>query len=209
MIDLDCMPQIKEFVRWAHKVGEYELVRCSSGNLSCRMTDDTILVSESRSWLSNLKKKQVAQVSINDGSIIKGNRPTGELPLHLAIMRRNPGINAILHCQSTSATTIACLANQDINYNVVIEVPIYIGNIQHIPYMKPGSQDLADAVAQATDSATIIQMQNHGQVVIGKSLEDVVQKAVFFELACNIMLNSKFNYTAINSEQINLLQGYR
>ncbi len=209
MNEIDLLPKIKEFVKWAHKAGKYDLVKCSSGNLSCKIDDGTFLVSESRSWLSNIKKNQVVQVKVKDGIVIKGNKPTGELPLHLAIMRQNEGVRAILHCQSPFATTIACLSDHDIDYNVIIEVPIYIGNIKHIPYLKPGSQDLADAVALASESANIIQMQNHGQVVIGNSLEDVVQKAVFFEFACNIMLNSKFNCTVLKSEQINLLKGYR
>jgi ribulose-5-phosphate 4-epimerase/fuculose-1-phosphate aldolase len=31
-------------------------------------------------------------------------------------------------------------------------------------------------------------MANHGQIVVGKSFDDVIQKAVFFELACEIIL---------------------
>lgn len=209
MDKLELLSEFKEFARWARKTGKYDLARCSSGNLSHRLADGTILVSESRRWLSKLKKDQVVQVSCTEGKVLKGNIPTGELPLHLAIMNRNPEINTILHCQSPAATTIACMITKDIDYNVIIEVPIYIGDIKHVPYIKPGSQELADAVAKASESGGVIQMQNHGQVITGRSYIDVVQKAVFFELACNIMLKSNFLYSTIDPKQIEQLKGYR
>lgn len=209
MDEKELLSELKEFARWARKVGKYDLARCSSGNLSHRLSDGTIIVSASRSWLSNLKKDQVVQVSSHDGKVLKGNVPTGELPLHLAVMNRNPGINTILHCQSPAATAIACITPQDIDYNVIIEVPIYIGNIRHIPYIQPGSQELADAVAEASYSASVIQMQNHGQVIIGNSYQEVIQKAVFFELACNIILKLTFQHSTLKENHIERLKGYR
>lgn len=209
MTEQELLSAFKEFAKWARKAGKYDLARCSSGNLSHRLDDGTMMVSASRSWLSNLKKDQVVQVSCNDGKVLKGNAPTGELPLHLAVMNRNPGINTILHCQSPAATSIACKIPQDIDYNVIIEVPIYIGNIKHVPYIKPGSQELADAVAEASVNAGVIQMQNHGQVITGNSYKEVIQKAVFFELACNIMLKNNFQYSTIKADHIEHLKGYR
>lgn len=199
----------KKFAYWARKVGKYDLSRCSSGNLSHRLNDDTLLVSESRSWLSNLRANQVTLVNLLDKSIIDGNKPSGELPLHLAIMNNRKAVKTILHCQSPSATTLACQNNHDIDYNVIIEVPIYIGKIKQVPFIIPGSQALADAVANASLDADIIQMTNHGQVIIGDDYDEVIQKAVFFELACNIILNSRLNYISLNSQNINELKNYR
>ena len=31
-------------------------------------------------------------------------------------------------------------------------------------------------------------LRNHGQVVVGKSLDDAIQRAVFFELACTVLV---------------------
>ncbi len=204
----DLQIQLKKFAKWAQKAGKYGLVKCSSGNLSHRLKDGNLLVSESRSWLGELKNDQITLIDGLYGTTIKGNKPTGELPLHLAIMKRNLNVNTILHCQSPAATALSCM-DKAVDYNVIIEVPIYIGNIIHIPFIMPGSLELADQVAEASMNATVIQMQNHGQVVIGAGYREVIQRAVFFELACSIILQLKSQHTTLSSQNIEHLKGYR
>lgn len=209
MINKDLDKEIKKFVRWSRKVGYYGLAKCSSGNLSHRLNDSTILVTETRSWLSELKPKQVIQFDPIERKVIQGGKPTGELPLHLAIFAQNPEVSTVLHFQSPAATALACWQVNEINYNVIIEVPIYIGSIAHIPYIMPGSEELAIAVAGASISAGIIQLQNHGQVAVGKNYKDAFQKAVFFELACNIIISGNKEMNYLSPEQINMLSNYR
>lgn len=209
MINKDLDNEIEKFVHWARKVGNYGLVKCSSGNLSHRLKDGTLLVSETRSWLNELKPKQVVHFEPIERIVIQGGKPTGELPLHLAIFTQNTEVNTVLHFQSPAATALACRQLIEINYNVIIEVPIYIGNVAHVPYIMPGSEELAHAVAEASILAGIIQLQNHGQVAIGKNYKDAFQKAVFFELACNIILHGDKELNYLLPEQINMLSNYR
>ena len=61
-------------------------------------------------------------------------------------------------------------------------------------YLPPGSQELAEAVTGAFADGTtqMAILKNHGLVTVGKDFDDAIQKAVFFELACRILLtNSK------------------
>jgi hypothetical protein len=44
---------------------------------------------------------------------------------------------------------------------------------------------------------------------MGNDYDEVLQKAVFFELACNIILNNNFNYISLNSKDIHELRNYR
>lgn len=209
MHDKEFSKQIDKFIKWARKAGEKNLVNCSSGNLSQKIDDNLILVSQSRCWLGSLKQKQVTIVSLADGTIVKGNNPTGELPLHLAIHSVNKEINTVLHCQSPAATALACRQSKEIDYNIIIEVPIYIGNIIHLPYMMPGSAELGKAVGEASLNASVIQLQNHGQVITGKNLKETIQKAVFFELACQIIVMNGLGSSTLTQEQIETLLNYR
>ncbi len=200
--------QLKKFAKWARKAGKYGLVKCSSGNLSHRLINGNLLVSESRSWLGEIKYDQITLIDAADGTILKGNKPTGELPLHFAIMKRNQNVNTILHCQSAAATALACYSEK-IDYNVIIEVPIYLGIVTHIPFIMPGSVELAEAVAEASLTSSVIQLQNHGQVITGSGYREVIQKAVFFELACNIILQLNSQHRVLSSESVEQLKGYR
>lgn len=200
---------ILKFVKWARKASEYKLLQCSSGNLSRRLNNDLALVSQSRSWLGNLKKKNIVLLELSTGNILLGKNPSGEFPLHRAVLQANPEINVVLHCQSPAATALACRNDVRIDYEVIIEVPLYLGKVEHLPYLKPGSEELADAVAEACKTSGIIQMANHGQVVTGRNYRETIQKAAFFELACSIIINNGFNSSILTKTQISELKGYR
>lgn len=198
-----------KFAKWANRIGKAGMVKCSSGNMSHRFDEETVLVSESGKWLANLKPDQIVKVSLTEGTTIEGNKPTGELPLHLAVLQRNNRINTVLHCQMPAATTLACRISSEINYNVIIEVPIYIGEVKHLPFIMPGSYELGDAVGNASLQSSVIQLQNHGQIITGKNFKEVYQKALFFELACQIILSNNFNYQSLSPDQCSQLHGYR
>ena len=87
------------------------------------------------------------------------------------------------------------------NFNVTAEIPIYIGNeIPIIPYYRPGSGELSQVVIEAMTKRDCVILSNHDQVVCGKSFDDVFQKAVFFEMACGIIVRvGKSNYTTISN----------
>lgn len=52
---------------------------------------------------------------------------------------------------------------------------------------------MAEAVAKQFEDTevNVVQMSNHGQVVVGEDLVDVVRKALFFEQTCEIYTLSK------------------
>ncbi|MDH4203510.1 MAG: class II aldolase/adducin family protein [Phycisphaerae bacterium] len=180
----------KEFVGACHKVAGYGLVSCSSGNLSWQIEPDTVLLSASGSWLAELTVGQVAACEIESGQCLNGKVPTCESVYHLGILKNRPEVNVVLHFQSPYATAIACGETDGINFNMTIEVPVYIGTPAIVPYLPPGSDELARAVIDVfKDSETHLAiLKNHGLISVGKDFNDAIQKAVFFEMACRIIL---------------------
>ncbi|MHC4123127.1 MAG: class II aldolase/adducin family protein [Planctomycetota bacterium] len=180
--------KIKEFIQAAHKIASYGLVKCSSGNLSARLDDKLIALSTSGAWLAELTKEQVAICDINTGQCLKGKPSTIESTFHLGILRNKPQTNVVLHFQSPYATAIACGKPEDYNYNVIIELPFYIGPPGIVEYLPAGSEELANAVIEKAKDHNMIIMKNHGLTTFGKDYNDTIQRAVFFELACQILL---------------------
>lgn len=195
------------FTQWAHEAGKSGLVKCSSGNLSQRLDDGTMLISASGSWLSSIKTDEIAHISISEDLVLNTLKPSAEYRFHREIMCKRPEMNTVLHFQSLSATTIACMDFIP-DYNVIIEVPIYIGDVGYVPYLPPGSVELAEAIAERILRSDLVQLANHGQVVCGASYREVIQKALFFELACSILLKSNFKARAIPADQIDRLREY-
>jgi len=180
---------IKEFAEACRRIAEYSLVSCSSGNLSWRVKPNTALLSASGSWLGELTAEQVAVCDITTGESVNGVKATCESVYHLGILKSRPNVNVVLHFQSHYATAIACGETDAVNFNMTIEVPVYIGTPTVVPYLPPGSGELAQAVIDSfTDSQTHLAiLKNHGLVSVGKDFNDAIQKAVFFEMACKII----------------------
>jgi ribulose-5-phosphate 4-epimerase/fuculose-1-phosphate aldolase len=183
---------LKTFVAACHKAAEYGLVSCSSGNLSWRVEPDTALLSATGSWLGELTAEQVAVCQISAGQCMNGKIPTCESVFHLGILKNRSDVNVVLHFQSPYATALACGQTETVNFNVIIEVPIYIGTPAIVPYRPPGSGQLAQAVIEAfrKPQTHLAILKNHGLVSTGKDFNDAIQKAVFFELACKILLTN-------------------
>jgi ribulose-5-phosphate 4-epimerase/fuculose-1-phosphate aldolase len=73
----------------------------------------------------------------------------------------------------------------------------------------PGSAELAEAVAQHSLHSNVIQLSNHGQVAIGRNYNEVLERAVFFELNCSIIVKAGLNLSPIKENHIPLLKNYR
>ena len=199
---------IEEFLKQAHRVGDANLTICSSGNLSWRIGEEA-LVSGTGSWVPNLQKEKVAQVKIATGEVLNGVKPSMESGFHLGILRNRPDVNVVLHFQSPYSTAIACMKKKPTNFNVTAEIPCHVGSeIPIIPYYRPGSPELAAAVIEAMKDHNSILLTNHGQVVCGKDFDEVFERAMFFEMACRIIVQSEGNYDVLTPEEIEDLEVY-
>ena len=190
---------ITGFVETARLCTHHSLVLCSSGNLSCRINRNEMMITGAGSWMSELSQKDVVTCDIRRGKTIRGkNKPSSELHLHRMIYLTRDSARAILHFQSENATAVACNKKiTSINFNVIPEIPFYIGDIGVVPACKPGSLALAEAVAEQSKNRRLIVMKNHGIVAIGETLRQAFQMSVFFELCCKIILVNGNNISTI------------
>lgn len=201
---------IERFIEAAHRVGQERLQLCSSGNLSWRVNKDLALVSGTGSWLPRIAKENVAICNISTGMRVDGPKPSMESVFHLGVLRQRKDMNVVLHFQSKFATIVSCMKNKPKSFNVVAEVPCYCGKeIAVIPYYRPGSKELADAVTHALTDHDCVLMSKHGQAVCGKDFDDAFQKAVFLELACSIIVRAgEGNYDILSDDEIRDLEVY-
>lgn len=183
--------RIDEFVAACRRAGACGLLRYSSGNMSCRLDDETVAVSGRGAWLGEITPDEVAVCRLADGAVINDRQPTAEFGFHLGILREREDVNVVLHFQSSFATAIACGADSGYNFNVIPEVPIYIGEIGFVEYLPPGTTELAEAVVSAILGHDLAILKNHGQVTVGRDFKDAIQKAGFFELACEILMRQE------------------
>ena len=203
------------FSKCARKAAEAGLLSCSSGNLSLRLPElsgdsGLALLSATGSWLEELREDQIALCRISDGQCLNGVRPTMEAGFHLGVLRRRPEIGCVLHFQSPYATVVACMKDKPKDFNVTLEEPLYVGReVPVVPFLPPGSRS---AVPPARLGRTRrsgsrgpcrprhrpdVQPRTDGQAACGKDFPETFRRAVFFEMACRIIVLSRGNYTVI------------
>lgn len=193
---------IEEFLRQAHRVGEEGLTICSSGNISWRVGDE-VLISGTGSWVPSLPEKKISICKLATGEVLNGVKPSMESGFHLGILRERPEMNVVLHFQSPYATAVACMENRPTNFNVTAEIPCHVGSeIPMIPYFRPGSKELAEAVIKGMKDHNTVMLLKHGQVVCGKDFDETFERAMFFEMACRIIVQTRGAYTVLTPEEL-------
>ena len=193
---------IEKFIAEAHRVGDAGLTVCSSGNISWRVGDE-VLLSGTGSWVPSLPKEKVAICKLETGEVLNGVKPSMECGFHLGVLRERPDVNVVLHFQSPYATAVACMQETPKDFNVTAEVPCHVGSeIPVIPYFRPGSKELAEAVIAGMKEHNSVLLRKHGQVVCGKDFDQAFERAMFFEMACRIIVLSNGNYTTLSKEDI-------
>jgi len=202
--------QFNTFIDQAHRIGKERIQLCSSGNISWRVNENTALISGTGSWLGRLQKENIAVCEISTGNRIEGAKPSMESSFHLGVLRERKDVNVVLHVQSEYATIVACMKDKPTDFNVTAEIPCCCGKeIPIVPYFRPGSLELAEAVVNAMTNHDCILLSKHGQVVCGKDFDDAFQKAVFFEMACRIIVGAGMgNYLTLSEEEIKDLEVY-
>jgi len=145
------------------------LNRGTSGNVSVRFGKG-LLVTPSGIPASRLSPDQMVHVAA-DGSTPEGSlKPSSEWRMHQRLLEKRPDARAVVHCHSRHATILACAGKPipALHYMVAVaggaSVPV-------APYATFGSTELADAVVEMLDGRFAALMANHGQVVVGRSLE--------------------------------------
>ena len=77
-----------------------------------------------------------------------------------------------------------------------------------IPYYRPGSKELAAAVVAAMKEHNSALLRKHGQVVCGKDFDQAFERAMFFEMACRIIILSGGRYDTLSPAEIDDLETY-
>lgn len=200
---------IYHFIRTAHHIGQLGLVQCSSGNLSYRV-GNKMLISATGSWLSEIQEDQIAIIDLQSNAFLNKVKPSMEWGFHWGVMQQRTDVNAVLHFQSPYATSVACMKNIPENFNLTTEIPYHVGEtIAVVPFLLPGSTKLAQAVTEALTQHNACLLQQHGQVVCATTLDQAIEKAVFLEMACRIMLQTNLNYNTLTEKEVGEIEKIR
>lgn len=161
---------------------ERGLVVASGGNLSARVEGrDAFLVTASGTWLDRLTAADFSLVSL-DGTLLDGHpTPSSEWRLHCRTYQVRPDANAIVHLHPQTAVVLDALG---IPVRLLtLDHANYLRLVRRVPFFPNGSDELADAAAEASIGCNVVILAHHGCSTLGDTVEMAFRRAMNLEEA--------------------------
>ncbi|MDW7674550.1 MAG: class II aldolase/adducin family protein [Bacillota bacterium] len=170
------------------KLAASQLIVGTWGNVSCRSIDENkVIITPSGVDYDRLEAADLPAVSLTSGEIEGKLKPSSELPLHVAIYRSRPEVNAIVHTHSTYGTCCAVL-RQPIPPLVEDVAMVVGGTVEVAEYYLPGTEELAKATVKALGDKNAVLLANHGVVGVGHNIDEALKACLLTEKAAQIFI---------------------
>ncbi len=146
----------------------------STGNISVRLSDGTMLMTPTNASLGALEPERLAHVD-DAGRLLAGDRPTKEAFLHSCMYCQRSADHAVVHLHSTHAVAVSILdevSPEDVLPPLTAYYVMRVGRLPLVPYYPPGDEALALAVKEKAAEGHAVLLANHGPVVSGKTLAE-------------------------------------
>ena len=149
------------------------LTHGSTGNMSARTEDGGLLVSPTGTSFGRLDPARLSRFD-PIGTLISGDRPTKEMPLHSAFYDTRSTAGAVVHLHSSHSVALSMLPDADVD-NFLPQLTPYaimkLGKVKLLPFFLPGDPAMGAAVRGLAGKRSAVMLANHGPVVAGKDIE--------------------------------------
>ncbi|HUU93488.1 MAG TPA: class II aldolase/adducin family protein [Phycisphaerae bacterium] len=149
-----------------------------------------------------------AVVDIETGKHLSGPRPTSEWEMHLMCLKARPEMHAICHAHPPRAVGLVAGGMEILPFTP--DFIAYVDHITYLPFIKPSSTEIAEAVGEAmADGTSAVSLRNHGFVTLGINWRDAYNKMLIIEDDALLQMAAiaAGNPTPLNDEQIAHVRG--
>jgi len=145
----------------------------STGNISVRTDDGGLLVSPTGTSFGRLDPARLSRFD-SGGTLIDGDKPTKEMPLHMAFYDTRSVAGAVVHLHSCHSVALSMMPDVDPDNFLPPLTPYAImklGKVKLLPFFLPGDPAMGEAVRGLAGKRSAVMLANHGPVVAGKDVE--------------------------------------
>jgi ribulose-5-phosphate 4-epimerase/fuculose-1-phosphate aldolase len=154
------------------------LVKGTSGNIAVQdEQEEVVAITPSGIAYKMMKAEDIAIVDMNGKWLDGPYKPSSEVPMHTAVLRARADVKATVHTHGMFATIAAMSGELLPTTPPQAEfVPINI-----VPFVMPGSNDLADLVVKTLGDGRAVLLKNHGMFCCGKNIKAAMAATIYTE----------------------------
>ncbi len=201
----------EEFCRFCHLLYERHLAAGVGGNIAAR-SGNRVLLTPTNYSLRDLHPDTVSVVN-EKGLLMEGDKPTKEANMHLRILRERPDINVVFHLHGPHIIAASTMFEPGPSTLPAITPGFvyYAYPLSLLPFMVPGTGDLAKAVTQELSGkgAYAVLLKNHGLITVGKSFEEALNIAEEIDEAARVYVLTGGKAPPIPAENIGQIKSLR
>jgi len=179
-----------EMIVLACRILDNEGIVDELGHFSARGEDEDTYLMNGKVSPGMARPEDIITMSL-DGVKLDGKlEPPAEAPLHTAIYKKRPDVNAIVHTHSPMVVVLGAM-------NIGLR-PIHITSAmafsEGIPiYGGAGlinSSEIGDEVAERLGEHPAVMLRNHGDIVVDESIEQCCMGAIWMEKAAALQYHA-------------------
>lgn len=186
LTDREARQQIVQITNELFAMG---LLTATGGNISARAEDpETYWITPSQLYKGGLTEEDLVRIR-PEGTVVEGAKvPSVEYQMHWRCYEARPDCAAAIHTHAPIATAfgICNLTFPPINTDAV-----FLADTVTVPWLMPGSTELADAVGAAMRKTKGVILQNHGLMTAGPTLRKAATRAMNLEETAKIVLYTR------------------
>lgn len=160
----------EEIIKIGKRLYDTGLTVAKSGNLSCRIDQENILITATGTFLGNLSDDDIVKVNIANNNSTDSKKPSSELPLH-TLVYKNFDAKVVLHAHPPLIN--GYFAVEKSLKALTFETKFYLGEVPVIKQDTPTVTDIKPVI-EALKSNNLVVLKNHGVISIGNNFESAL-----------------------------------
>jgi autoinducer 2 (AI-2) kinase len=180
----DLRQEIVQVVGELYQIG---LITATGGNVSARVPDtDRVWITPSQLFKGGLRPEHLVPINL-DGEMLDPDAlaPSSERLMHCAVYRARLDVGAVIHAHAPQATILGLTG---LPFAPISTEAALLGDLPRVPFIMPGTRELAEAVVEALGDGPAVLLQNHGLLVAAGTLRRAADLVEIIERTAELIL---------------------
>jgi len=176
----------QELVQTIVELYQVQLITATGGNLSVRVPGRRqVWITPAGLYKGDLRPELMVLIDLDGNPLQAGApAPSSERLVHTEIYKARADVHAVIH---THAPYTTLLGLSDLPFLPVTSEAAFVKELPRVPFIMPGTRELALAVARSLGDNPAVLMQNHGLVVAAGSLRKASNLTQAIERAAQLI----------------------